>query len=268
MIADFTRGARYAFQGFSLVRTRGVWPYALIPLAINAVLFGTAIGFGVVYFSDFIEWLLPQWLDWAVIRVLLWIVFTASIALVTFFAFTLLANLVAAPFNGLLADRVERHLRGGRGDEGTQRGLIAEIGASFGAEIRKLIYLAAWSIPLLLLFVVPGINLLAPLLWLAFGAWMMALEYADCPLGNHGMVFSDARALIGQRRSAALGFGAAVLLMTTIPGLNLLAMPVAIAGATAFYVDELAPLVARGEHKEVKEPSQMNADGHGPTDRG
>src|SRR5699024_2937443 len=127
------------------------------------------------------------------------------------YAFTLLANLVAAPFNGLLAERVERHLRGELGTEGTQRGLVAEVGASFTAEIRKLVYLVLWSVPLLLLFLVPGINLLAPALWLAFGAWMMALEYADCPLGNHGVVFHHGRALIAQRRGTALGFGTAVM---------------------------------------------------------
>lgn len=245
MLGDFTRGARYALQGFSLVRARGVWPYALLPLAINAVLFGAAIGFGVVYFDDFLDWLLPQWLDWAALRAVLWVLFAISSALVTFFAFTLLANLIAAPLNGLLAERVERHVRGKFGDEGTPRGVIAEIGASFWAEIRKLIYLAAWSIPLLVLFLVPGINVLAPLLWLAFGAWMMALEYADCPLGNHGVVFDRGRVLIGQRRGIALGFGATVMLMTTVPGLNLLAMPVAVCGATALYVHELAPLVPR-----------------------
>ncbi|MEX0606755.1 MAG: sulfate transporter CysZ [Halofilum sp. (in: g-proteobacteria)] len=244
MIANFSRGARYALQGFSLVRARGVWPYALLPLAINAVLFGAAIAFGVVYFADFLDWLLPQWLDWAVVRALLWILFAVSVSLVTFVAFTLLANLVAAPFNSLLAERVERHLRGQLGDEGTTRGMIAEVGASFWAEIRKLIYLAAWSIPLLVLFLVPGVNLLAPILWLAFGAWMMALEYADCPLGNHGVVFDRGRTLIAQRRGTALGFGATVLFMTTIPGLNLVAMPVAVAGATALYINELAPLVA------------------------
>ena len=65
----------------------------------------------------------------------------------------------------------------------------------------------------------------AGLLWLAFGAWMMALEYADCPLGNHGIVFSQSRRLIGQRRMVALGFGGTVMVFTTIPILNLLAMP-------------------------------------------
>ena len=244
MITDFTRGIGYALRGFTLVRERGVFRYALIPLLVNVVLFGGAIWFGATAFGDFIEWLLPAWLDVALVRIVLWIVFAVGAALISFYAFTLLANLVAAPFNGLLADRAERKLRGAPGDEGEQRGLLAEVGASFGAEIRKLVYLALWSVPLLVLFLIPGINLAAPFLWLAFGAWMMALEYADCPLGNHGVVFSRGRRLIGRRRMVALGFGATVMVFTTIPFLNLVAMPVAIAGATALYVNELAPLVA------------------------
>ena len=228
MLTDFTRGVGYALQGFSLARKPGVFRYALIPLLINAVLFGGAIWYGATAFSGFIEWLLPEWLDVALVRVLLWLVFAVGAALVSFYAFTLLANLVAAPFNGLLA-------------------------ASFGAEVRKLVYLAAWSLPLLLLFLIPGVNLAAPLLWLAFGAWMMALEYADCPLGNHGVVFQRSRGLIGRRRWTALGFGATVMVFTTIPGLNLVAMPVAVAGATALYVNELAPLVAENGARENHE---------------
>lgn len=244
MIADFTRGIGYALEGFSLVRARGVLRYALIPLLVNMLLFGAGIWFGAAAFGDFIDWLLPAWLDVALVRALLWVVFATAAALVAFLAFTLLANLIAAPFNGLLADRAERHLRGERGAEGEQRGLVAEVGASFGAELRKLVYLAAWSLPLLALFLVPAVNLLAPLLWLAFGAWMLALEYVDCPLGNHGVVFGRGRRLIARRRATALGFGATVMVLTAIPGLNLVIMPVAVAGATALYVNELAALVA------------------------
>ncbi|MEZ5582290.1 MAG: hypothetical protein R3F37_05475 [Candidatus Competibacteraceae bacterium] len=43
--------------------------------------------------------------------------------------------------------------------------------------------------PLLVLFVIPGVNVIAPLLWLVFGAWMLALQYADYPMGNHGLRF-------------------------------------------------------------------------------
>lgn len=245
MIGDFTRGAGYALRGFGLVRRRGVLRYALLPLLINAVLFGGGLWFGADAFQDFMGWLLPEWLDVWLVRALLWVLFAVAAALIVFYAFTLLANLVAAPFNGLLAEQVERHLRGARGPEGIERGITAEVAASIGAEIRKLVYLAAWSLPLLLLFLIPGVNLVAPLLWLAFGAWMMALEYADCPLGNHGVTFREGRGLIARRRGVAFGFGATIMALTAVPGLNLLIMPVAVCGATALYVDELAALVAQ-----------------------
>lgn len=244
MLADIARGARYALRGFGLVRRPGILRYALLPLLINVLLFGGGIWFGAGAFQDWMGWLLPDWLDIWLVRALLWIVFAAGAVLVVFYAFTLLANLIAAPFNGLLAERVEQHLRGARGPEGIERGVAAEAVASVGAEVRKLVYLAAWSMPLLLLFLVPGVNLAAPLLWLAFGAWMMALEYLDCPLGNHGVTFRDGRGLIARRRGTAFGFGGTIMALTAVPGLNLVIMPIAVCGATALYVDELAALVA------------------------
>jgi len=249
MLKDLTRGIGYALRGFSLVRERKVMPFAVIPLLVNAVLFGGVIWFGVDAFQQFMESQLPEWLDWALVRAILWILFAVSAAIVAFYTFTLVANLIAAPFNGWLSERVEIHLRGQRGEEGQERGLVGEILASFGAELRKLVYMALWTIPLLVLFLIPGLNLLAPFLWLVFGAWMMSLEYIDCPLGNHGVVFSRGRGLIAQRRWVALGFGGTVMLFTMIPGLNLVAMPVAICGATAMYVEEMTSLV-RGEGKQ------------------
>lgn len=258
MLDELRRGSGYALKGFSLVRERRVLPFALIPLLINAVLFGGVIWYGVEWFGQFMDSQLPDWLDWALVRTILWILFAVSATLVAFYAFTLIANLIAAPFNGLLAERVEIHLRGQRGDEGEQRGVVHEIVASFGAEVRKLLYLALWALPLLLLFLIPVVNLLAPPLWLAFGAWMMALEYVDCPLGNHGVVFGRGRRLIAQRRWVAFGFGGTVMIFTAIPILNMIAMPVAVCGATAFYVNEMTTLVnsSAGDETSIGQPDR------------
>ena len=78
-------------------------------------------------------------------------------------------------------------------------------------------------------------------LWVLLGAWMMALEYLEYPLNNHGRLFPEVRALLRQRRGLALGFGGAVLLLTLIPVLNFVAMPVAVAGATRLCVERLRP---------------------------
>ena len=97
-------------------------------------------------------------------------------------------------------------------------------------------------IPLLILGFVPIVNVIAPFLLFAFGAWMFALEYLDYPMGNHGMGFKQIKSNLKSRRSQALGFGFTVAVLSIIPVVNLLVMPVAVAGATALYVERMHDL--------------------------
>jgi CysZ protein len=57
------------------------------------------------------------------------------------------------------------------------------------SELRKMSYFLLRAIPLLILFIIPGVNLVAPFLWIAFSAWFLALEYGDYPMANHGLAF-------------------------------------------------------------------------------
>jgi CysZ protein len=116
---------------------------------------------------------------------------------------------------------------------------MKDIGKSIASELKKLIYLALWMIPLLILFIIPGINLFAPFIMGIFSAWMLALEYNDYPLGNHGYFFRDVKQVMGRNRGLALGFGSAIMLISFIPILNFLAMPVGVTGATALWVERI-----------------------------
>ena len=84
------------------------------------------------------------------------------------------------------------------------------------------------------------INLAAPVLWFLYTAWILVLEYSDYPMGNHGLKFREMRARLRKRRVLGLGFGAATAGLTMIPVLNFIAMPSAVAGATAMWVGELS----------------------------
>jgi CysZ protein len=68
---------------------------------------------------------------------------------------------------------------------------------------------------------------------------MLVIEYIDYPMANHLLHFSQQRKLLRQRRVLSYSFGGSSLLMTMIPFVNFLAMPVSVAGATAMWVGEL-----------------------------
>ena len=106
------------------------------------------------------------------------------------------------------------------------------------SELRKQGYLVLRAIPVLILLLIPGINVIATVLWLLLGFWFLALEYADYPMGNHGLSFKRQRALLAGKKVNTLGFGAGVSLLMFIPILNLAAMPIAVAGATILWVEQ------------------------------
>ena len=238
-------GIKFFFAGFKLIFSPGVKRFVVIPLLINISIFALGFWLGINWFDQFLEKILPSWLAWA--EFILWPLFALSYFLVVFYLFALLANIIAAPFNGLLAEKVELYLLGNnsKSPDSDFKKLLRELPRSIGSEISKLFYFLLRSLPLLILFLIPGINLLAPLLWFLFSAWMLSLEYLDYPLGNHNILFKQTRELVKSERSKCLSFGGLVSLFTMIPIVNFIAMPVAVAGATKFYVDTLKNIPAK-----------------------
>jgi CysZ protein len=242
MILDFIKGARYAIGGFSLVQTKGVRRYVALPLAINVALFtvGIYLAFDLVGggITMLVEWL-PSWLDW--LSWLAWLLFGVIMLVLVFYTFTLLANLIGAPFNGILSEKLEEKLTGNMPpSSGRLIETVRGISSAITSEFKKFGYLISRALPLVLISFIPVVNVAAPFLWFGFGAWMLALEYLDYPMGNHGFSFNEQRAAAKQKRRLMLGFGSVIMIMTMIPLLNFLAMPVAVAGATKMWIDVFA----------------------------
>ena len=232
-------GAMYFLRGFAIVTHPGIRRYVVIPLLINTVLFAALVYFGASWLVGFATDMLPGWLDF-----LAWILvpgFVVAALMAGFYTFNLLANLIAAPFNGLLAEAVERHLTG-RSPPSADRGwgaFLRELGPTVAAELRKLAYVAIRSLPPLALFFIPVVNVVAPFVWMVLGAWMLAVTYVDYPMANHGIGFAELRARLADRRLLSLGFGGAAMAALAVPVLNFLVIPCAVAGATAMWVEQL-----------------------------
>jgi CysZ protein len=235
-------GAGYLLQGMRLITRPGLRRFVLMPLLINILVFSAAIWYGVTRFESFLVWMqakVPSWLQW--LDWILWPLFVLGLVILVFYSFTLAANLLAAPFNGLLAEKVELQLTGRSLSEGGGwKKALVELLPSLIDELRKLLFAMLLAIPFLILFLIPGINLLAPLLWFLYTSWILTLEYSDYPMGNNGLKFREMRARLRGRRVLGLGFGAATAGLTMVPVLNFIAMPSAVAGATAMWVAELS----------------------------
>ena len=244
-------GAGYVLQGLTLIRQKGVKRYVVIPLLINILLFVVAILLFAAQLPLLMGWLvqmLPAWLVW-----LSWLsvpLFVIVSALLVLLSFTVVGNIIAAPFNSRLAEVVEERLtvQTPGPPEGWRR-LPGNVLHGLYSEIQKLVYFTVRAIPLLIIMVIPGLNLVSPVLWLLFSSWVLALEYADYPMANHGIGFRRQRQLLQKRRFLALGYGGMLTLVLLVPGLNLFLIPAGVAGATAMWVEQLSGAVYRGEDK-------------------
>lgn len=234
---QFTEGFQYLLSGFKLILKPGVRFYVLIPLLINSLLFASAIIYGASSLTELIDWLIAKWswLEW--IEWLLWPVFVIVALAIVFFGFSIVANLIGAPFNSFLAEAVEKTLTGHKVNSDSKLPLMQIVIVSIKNEIQKLLYFVIRALPLLLLFIIPMVNIAAPVIWFLFTAWMLALEYGDYPMGNHDVLFKQQREKFAANRSLAFGFGFGVMLLTMVPVVNFIAMPVAVAGATKMYVE-------------------------------
>ena len=225
-------GARCLWQGLLLLSRPGLRRWAVAPVLISAALFGVltmALG------NELLALLAPEagdtlpWLRW-----LVWVGLGLAGLMACGFLLALLAGLVAAPFLSQLTAAVEHHL-----DPGTLQAPPANIWQEFlrgmAAEWRKVKYmLPLLGLPLVVILI-PGLNLLAPLCWFGVGAWLLAVEFVDYPCAHRGQPFPAVRHLLRQHRRPAFGFGGAVSLLSTVPLLNCLLLPAAVAGACVFY---------------------------------
>jgi CysZ protein len=231
-------GAGYLFQGIRLIVRPGLRRFVVIPLAVNVLIFSAAIALGVRLFEQLLATLdthLPSWLGW--LDGILWPLFVVVLLVVAFNLFALVANPLASPFNGLLAEKVERMLTGRPLNEGsTLAGVMSDIVPTLVDEIRKLLYAVVLAIPFLLLLFVP---IVGQVLWFLYIAWVLAVQYSDYPMGNHGMKFREMRRRLGRQRGMSLGFGASAAMLSMVPLVNFILMPSAVAGATAMWVREL-----------------------------
>ena len=236
------RGAGDVWRGFGfLLRQPSLWPWALLPMILNVILFVGLTWLGWHFFSDWVGAYLLQhegWL-WTALGWLLKILFWILTLLLVIFLFVPLGALIAAPFNDILSEKVERLYGGGSVDEGfSLRALARGVAVATATSLRLAmitIGLIACTLPL---YLFPPIGPpLAGAISTAITIRFIALEFTSYSMDRRYYNYAQRRDFLRRNRARTLGLGAMAFCLMLIPLVNALFIPVSAVAGTLIFCD-------------------------------
>lgn len=258
---------QYLLRAWQLAKERTLLPWVVIPALFNLFLFG-----GLYYMagSTLSEWI-NSWADtsitgfWSFLAPVVDFLISAAVVLVwilllALFAsfFTIAVQLVAAPFMGLLAERVDQRICSSALPPESARAMIIR---TFRREIRKT-WDWLWRSMLVLIVVaivwlIPGINLFASVIWFLWSGWLIGVQYIDYGADTRQISFTEMKRALRTQKVLVLSFGCAVLAMTMVPLLNLLIMPVAVIAGTMIWLETLSGLPLKIAERDINGSAKL-----------
>ncbi|PSQ16509.1 hypothetical protein BRD00_11000 [Halobacteriales archaeon QS_8_69_26] len=238
----FTTGFSLSYRAFAFLKDRpGLWPYVVVPAAINATLFVVAVVLLALNAERAVGWVwsapaVEAWYDW-LFRLLWYLLLALAVALsvgVSYVLTLLVGGLIAGPFRDALSTRAERILLGTDDLPGDEGSFVVDTVTGVLSDLLVIAAYCAVMLPVVLLNLVPAVgSVVSTLLGSLVSAFFLAFEFSNDPLGRRGRGLRERFGLLRERRATAFGFGFGTTLMLWVPLLNFLTIPLAVVGGTA-----------------------------------
>jgi CysZ protein len=220
-----------------VVRKPSLFTWAAIPIAITLALSIWGVGWAKAKLSALgVAWLAglgyaPD--SWVVVLSLIFL--QIALFVLAAISFSLVATLIASPFNDFLSEAVEPFcdppVPAPPPESTTWRGKVRavriDIAKTFAIGFIQLALIVAGALG----FWIPGVNLI-PLL-LAF--WLLSFQFVTYPQTRRGEGFRTSLRFLFRYPFSTLGFGAAIGTLFAIPIVSAFALPLAVVGGTLLY---------------------------------
>lgn len=238
MIKDFATGFGLLLQGFRIVLgNRSMLLRGALPVLLTSALMFTGLTLLAVNLGGIVTWATPFADDWAqtwqqAVRIaagLVTVVAAVAISVVLFAGLTLA---IGGPFYESIAEEVEDTVLGGVPEAETIGwGRAAWIGLR--DTVRLVGRALVWAVLLFALGFIPVVGqTVVPVLAVAVGAWLLAVELTAIPFIRRGRDLKTRRATLKSGRAMTLGFSVPVYLVCLIPLAAVVVFPAAMAAGT------------------------------------
>lgn len=233
---NFIRGIVYLLIGFKYLGTKGLKRFIILPIMFNFLLFVglyyLTVHFILPYSYYYLDQL-PTWLSF--LTNVFFFIFLISFLLFFLATFSVFLNLIAAPFNGLLAEKAQLLFYHSAIPSLPFKTIALR---SIKRQCQFLAYFLPRLLILSLLFFVPLIHPFYPFIWFIFNAWILSLQYQDFAMDNNLIEFEEMRTRLEENRMLTLGFGSVINIVIFIPILNLFIMPVAVISGVILFCEK------------------------------
>jgi len=242
-VVNFSRGFFAPFRSVRILKNNPrLVQYILIPILINTLVFSGAVYLGLDFFGSTVVEYIPQgeaWY-WSVLYWLLWVIAVLLTAVLVFFTFTVVGNLLAAPFNDLLSERTEEVLTGATNEEPfTVKRFLSDAWHTLLMEAKKMWVFVLIMVLILPLNLMPGIgNSIYTVLAISLTLFFLCFEYLGFVMVRKRQFFREQKNYIMARKFLMLGFSCGVMAILAIPFFQLLCIPLAVVGVTRIWCEE------------------------------
>lgn len=239
---DFLFGFTYPFRSLKFFFSHKVLiKYSIAPMLINLFIYGSI--FILTY-----SWLmgsLEKWLGIENTEAGFWLRFLHTALLIVGFLltlfvcyllFTILGNIVTAPFNEEISQRVEEIVTGRKEHE---MGFWEDAYISIKGEVQKLLFYFSILFFIFLLNLVPVIgSVVSTVLGFIFSCFYNALDFLDYPMTRKKMRFRSKLKVTRKGRLVTYGFGVTAFLMMFLPVVNVFMKPILVAAGTSLFYEK------------------------------
>lgn len=239
---DFLFGFTYPFRSLKFFFThKKLIKYSIAPMLINLLIYGSVF----IFSYKWLMGLLDTWLGIENTEAGFWLKFLHTALLiigfllmlfVCYLLFTILGNIVTAPFNEEISQRVEEIVSG---NEEHNMGFWEDAYISIKGEIQKLTFYLLILFLIFLLNAVPVAgSVLSAVIGVIFSCFYNALDFLDYPMTRKKMRFRDKLKVTRKGKLVTYGFGFTAFLLMFLPVINVFMKPILVAAGTALFYEK------------------------------